>query len=883
MTFGFLHEDDFAPGSLPRLPQRGIKSKDLGNKESRGEREKDGSSCKMTEVNLPSGRPSLDQNGFRLDGHSRSNTAESIVSVPERDRISRPGHQRLVFADPVALRYLEEDPSTTVLERRRRLEGYEIYLVEQWACSRSHPTFIITTYTGDMSQSIMVGVLSVPNDENAWSSRLKVYFQAIQQFHARKKETPLGTLMVTNLSGFPSALSVIAVPDGDIRQHRQDFLVNEDLKRMGCSGRAGLQLQRPASSTQAKYYHVYHTSDKVSLYTSVIELVKLCQLALVIFDKLKSAYADGLLCDVTERALTDWWSDIGTDIYNLEPNDGILGPSTVSAVLGLLMGSHNRLKAAGAPVTKDPFDVGGTKRAIEYFQKAQKLPRTRRLDRQTIDKLQRSTAKAASGEGWTVPRAVKSTVAELSGKGGEMVMGMVGARDKVGISEIETLDIERLAQLATGSRARWIWQGKPMKQGSMDLNMPTEQKDMVFAKDNDGGYLWTSKRRDTVMELNRTKTSGSEAADESMVPPDQKSGLDRLKDRVNIGGQRPHHHHHLHHRHHQNSRDLTQNDARNDFQDEYPDPAARPLERQGTDASVQEGADYTASDLYVENKQSKHSLAKKSSFDISSPDIVVSNADEGKPGTSLREEPASYMDTVQQETSPIMEQTAFAELLPVFDTQEPRSIYLWRSHSARGPPELRTDDGEMIHLPRQLSFSFIEDTIMGSNGLGEAHRTKLSEFPTDPVSQTRGHDILAKESYRLSKKILSLEKNTLPLTISSVELVDDLEELGQRQHQDLNSIYHERLEDFLTLQSHSTDIVKEERMRLEEAVRRVDVLGAKLDYELNALESRIEEVEDGVTDFEKNIVELEGRIDDLVNGGPTSRSWVSWFAWPGNK
>lgn len=144
-----------------------------------------------------------------------------------------------VFADPVAFRYLEEDASTVVIERWGKLTGYELYIVEQWSCSRVHPTFVITTYTGDQSHSVLAGVLGIPTDEASWSPRLRVYFKAVSQFHARPKETPLGMLMVTNLSSFPSSLTVIPVPDGDVRKHREDFIVNENLKRLGCSGRSG--------------------------------------------------------------------------------------------------------------------------------------------------------------------------------------------------------------------------------------------------------------------------------------------------------------------------------------------------------------------------------------------------------------------------------------------------------------------------------------------------------------------------------------------------------------------------------------------------------------------------------------------------------------------
>src|SRR4051794_38796981 len=65
-------------------------------------------------------------------GPSGISPEESQGSPPRQER------QKLVFTDSVAFRYLEEDPSTTVLARRRILTGYEIYIVEQWACSRIH-------------------------------------------------------------------------------------------------------------------------------------------------------------------------------------------------------------------------------------------------------------------------------------------------------------------------------------------------------------------------------------------------------------------------------------------------------------------------------------------------------------------------------------------------------------------------------------------------------------------------------------------------------------------------------------------------------------------------------------------------------------------------
>lgn len=412
-------------------------------------------------------------------------------------------------------RYLEEDPTTVVLERHGRVSGYELYIVEQWACSRIHPTFVIATYTGDPSHSVLVGILAVPADENTWSDRLRVYYKAVAQYHARLRDTPLGSMMVTNLSSFPSALTVIPVPDGDVKKHREDFIVNENLKRLGCSGRAGLSLANPPGATAAKFHQLYRTSERISLYASVIELVKLCQVALVMFDKLAQEYADGLLCDFTEKAINDWWTETGSEFYNTEPSDGVLGPTTVAALLGMMMGARNRLNYVGAPVAKDVFEIASFKRGIGNFQKQHKLERTRRLDRETLTCLHRVTAKAAAGEGWAVPKAVKSTVVELSGKGGEMVMGIVGSRDKGGIGDIETLDIDRFVSLVTGERSKWLWHGKSKRSNVTNdaFGQPLpDVGNMLFGRDDQGGYLWTTKGLDTVVhDMADTRRNGEDS------------------------------------------------------------------------------------------------------------------------------------------------------------------------------------------------------------------------------------------------------------------------------------------------------------------------------------------------------------------------------------
>lgn len=345
------------------------------------------------------------------------------------------------------------------------LEGYEIYLVEQWACSRSHPSFTIATYTGHPSHKILVGVLSILENEAEWGRDLVDYFRFVR-FYGREKNTPFGKLMVTNLSNLSPDLTVIIVPDGDVASHRRDFIVNEDLKRMGCTGRSALTLSMPSDAAQAKFHQLFHTSDQVPFYDAVTELVRLCQLALVMFQKLDKHFADGLLCDETEKAISAWWSEIGGDFYNVEPSDGIFGPTTVAALLGMMIGARNRLSSCGAPVPKDAFDLSALKSAIGYFQKQYKLDRTRRLDRETVYKLHRVTLKSASTDKYgMVPKAIKTTVAEMAGRTQRV--------------EMETCDMEKFITHLSGERAKYLWYGKPIKSASAPGTMSSDPNSRV--------------------------------------------------------------------------------------------------------------------------------------------------------------------------------------------------------------------------------------------------------------------------------------------------------------------------------------------------------------------------------------------------------------------
>lgn len=813
-------------------------------------------------------------------------------------------HQRrnIVFPDPVAFRYLEEDAEVKVVERLATVPGYELYLVEQWACSRLSPTLAIVTFTGDEHHCIKAGILSVPADRNAWSAKLRVYFKALEQNHARPKESEKGELMVTNLSSFPSALTVIPVPDGDLRKHRQHFIVNEDLKRLGCSGRAGMTLTDPSNATMSKFYQLFKVNDRIPFADAVIEMVKLCQVALLMFGKLRHEYIDGLLCDKTESAVNIWWAEVGSEYYNIEPTDGILGPTTVSALLGSLMGARNRLAWCSFPVSKDVFDIDATKRGIGAFQKAHKLEKTRRLDRQTLLKLHTITAKAAAGETWGVQKAVKSTVAEIGGKRGELVIGMVGGRDKGGIGDIETLDLERFISLVTGERAKWLWYGKPRRTGIAteahdrgspelpdsnsprdDLPIPMRQtgkKAVTLSFDEVGETRAKEQLPDTTSSMaNINSLEGPLLPDKKRTVfksvagkmSDARSGLGRIKDVVGGGlrghGARP-------------SRDEP-------FGPGYPSHGSATAAESSLSSPVttktftwkQKPNEYLTAmrreepDLFPSTPQTEVAEGQTKSFTPGASSVAESPVRpiplDGRssllvpPSTEIRKEIISSPPSV---ASSVVDERHLRG--PILDQEQgPNKIltYLHRRHSFFMPSHTYKSNLNEARWPRRMSFSSAEDAILGWEDI---HPVLNLDGPDKSLDKVELRDLFA--------EISSVRAEVQPWVLAKLSGIEAVDAALAKSQDQLQELYNQLSEAYKRAKEESRELVVEQREIATEAIRDIEVLVARLEYEIDLLVSKVQEVEDGVEQFEREVEGVERKAEELKSQ-LESESWLHWF------
>ncbi|KAI9660766.1 MAG: hypothetical protein M1831_003458 [Alyxoria varia] len=796
--------------------------------------------------------------------------------------------------------YVESDPSTKVIERETKLQGYQSYVVEQWACDRIHPTSVIIAYTGDSSHVVKVGILSVPADEESWSPKLRLFFRTLAQYHARKKETPLGTLLVTNLSGFPSSLTIIPVPDGNAKKHREVFYINENLKRLGCSGRVGISLSEPSVPALTKFQQLYRTSDKIDTPKAVIELVRLCQIALHLFGVLEVEYADGLLCDMTEKSLAEWWTHFGTYLYNLEPSDGILGPTTVAAVLGTLIGARNRLHAQGATTGKDAFDVDHTKSGIGYFQKSQRLRRSRRLDRKTLDRLHSVTAKQATTEGWAVPRAVKSTVAELSGKGGEMVMDVMGGRDKATLAEIETVDIGRFSQLVKGENAKWLWLGKARKQHTRDLfiehpgQIISSQEDSKGqTKDVSGEYSAdeTSKEAEGDGPQGHLSNIPSEEEEEVGVQKGKRRLFKRarghLKDAV---GKRDHQH--------QKPKDFEPPSAMSPSglsQESFAsgeDFSSTKSPRKPADTSGDSRREDSTKDGQVKrrSRQAAHffsQLTETPTETIASPRSSFERS-ESDEGASLNEDLSQTL-TLESISGALGQDADLDESVAMDDRPAQNVGPLLRE--SRSFSKFQSDVYESRNdqfWPRNLSFSAAEDAVFGNLGVDEGALTE--SFDDENMSHSNVKHIfeqeliLGAEARRMRALIASLGAQQATWVQSQLSSIEGLDDLVQRDSQQLTKLYESRAAEQTSLARDAKEVVAEESSRLHERAREIENLGAKLEYELGSLKSKVEDVEDAVVEFEKQVEYTEDRVEELVKSSEERErkinlqdGWLSWI------
>lgn len=384
-----------------------------------------------------------------------------------------------IFPDIGALHVSKLESFVNLNFKEVEVHGFEIYIVEQWAAERKLST-IITSYTGNSQDVVHAVQVVLPKNPEKWPGSLRKYFEDLSHF-SQPKQMSKGTLFVTNLASVPSALNLLHVECGDLRVIWTNFKANYDLKKMRCGGRSALLLCAPSSAAEDKFSQLYkipicselrqrylqqieleefvQPSRSLWTYNPVIELITLLQTSLSYFH-LYHGDKDGLLCEGTEKAISSWWAKYGKFYLGLErpKNEGTLGPTTVAALISLVLSCYFKLKVEDCTSSKDPFEEEDFITSIHIFQKKYGLPKGHGpvyLDDKTLEKLFEVSAKTSNTDIFKFKKVVKSTVQDIAGKGNPMHLS----------NEILTTDLDFLVKNVHGGSLGLLWKSKGRPRG----------------------------------------------------------------------------------------------------------------------------------------------------------------------------------------------------------------------------------------------------------------------------------------------------------------------------------------------------------------------------------------------------------------------------------
>ncbi|KAG2224801.1 hypothetical protein INT45_005325 [Circinella minor] len=319
--------------------------------------------------------------------------------------------KQFVFVERKKTLQLAESCGLGIVEEEAYLVGYQIYIIEQWLCDRSIASNTIKVFTGDQNHFIRVCVIRISTAE---LQHPRPEIQAFFNTHTplKFKPTCLGEIMLTDPSELPFDMDMVLVPDGDYDKWINQAYVNINLRRTNCTGRSALNLRKPNPASEEKFRSIYKIAETVPFEQAVINLVRLAQIALYLFNLLKKEYIDGLICNETTQAFWQFYIKYHphkSPEYQLK--EPWMEPHLLAALISKLVLCRNKLHAYNFTTIKDPFaDYEHFRFDIEEYQRAKNLRRTKMIDLETLDKLNEYTVGQLK-----VRNVIKSKLDDISG------------------------------------------------------------------------------------------------------------------------------------------------------------------------------------------------------------------------------------------------------------------------------------------------------------------------------------------------------------------------------------------------------------------------------------------------------------------------------------
>ena len=195
----------------------------------------------------------------------------------------------------------------------------------------------------------------------------------------------------------------------------------------------------------------------------------------------------------------------------------------------------------------------------------------------------------------------------------------------------------------------------------------------------------------------------------------------------------------------------------------------------------------------------------------------------------------------------------------------------------------------VYRLPRHLSFEAACKALTYANTppdpeIGESLQNEHVVLDAsdaidsgDPLQQST---LAISEALSLASDLTHLQTYSLPHLQSLVKELSDLEHQSTEQQESIDALYAQCSSSHNDLHDASNDLIANEKAHLLDALKDMDTLGAKLDYEIKGLESKVEDMENGLSEMERLVRGLEGRVREVVvdkeGGGGEGESWFWW-------
>lgn len=199
-------------------------------------------------------------------------------------------------------------------------------------------------------------------------------------------------------------------------------------------------------------------------------------------------------------------------------------------------------------------------------------------------------------------------------------------------------------------------------------------------------------------------------------------------------------------------------------------------------------------------------------------------------------------------------------------------VLLHRRRSIAGGPSTISKVRNEAYWPRQMSFGDASEAVLGWEPICD-----LSDNDDgDNWTALQKQRCIAEDARRLYEKIADLQDSIGPWVEDKLQGVEKLDEQFAQDQDTFQARFLQLSQHYQDMKQHSASILESERTHVSEAIKDIEILGAKLEYEINALVSKVQDVEDGVQQFEQQVEDLEERADELEQQLKTE-SWLHWL------